>query len=67
MCIQVRLCFGTADFMTYRDLVRNHCWLVNHAGKRDSFVPTDQAQEQNIRDIKVGCSESTRVMLTGDR
>ncbi len=53
--------------MTYRDLVRNHCWLVNHAGKRDSFVPTDQAQEQNIRDIKVGCSESTRVMLTGDR
>lgn len=41
--------------MTHRDLVQKHCWLVNRTGKCDGFVPTDQAQEQNIRDIKV-CS-----------
>ncbi|KAI9434229.1 hypothetical protein H4582DRAFT_2112639 [Lactarius indigo] len=35
------------------DLVRNHCWLVNCTGKHNSFVPMDQAQEQNIHDIKV--------------
>ncbi|KAF8316197.1 hypothetical protein F5887DRAFT_1066774 [Amanita rubescens] len=36
-----------------RDLVRNHCWLVNREGRRNSFVAVDQAQEQNIKDIKV--------------
>lgn len=29
-----------------------HCWLVNFAGKQDSFLPIDMAQEHNIKDIK---------------
>ncbi|KAF8673067.1 hypothetical protein AX14_005425 [Amanita brunnescens Koide BX004] len=35
------------------DLVRNYCWVVNREGLRNSFVAVDQAQEQNIKDIKV--------------
>ena len=29
-----------------------HCWLVNFAGWKDSFLPYDLAQEHNIKDIK---------------
>lgn len=36
-----------------REYVMKHCWLVNREGRRDSFVAVDQAQEQNIKDIKV--------------
>lgn len=36
-----------------RDFVRNHCWLINREGKRDTHLPIDQGQEQNIGDIKV--------------
>ncbi|KAI0286329.1 hypothetical protein BC826DRAFT_1093531 [Russula brevipes] len=36
-----------------RNFIRNHCWLVNSAGQRDSFVAVDQAQEHNVKDIKV--------------
>ncbi|KXN83941.1 hypothetical protein AN958_00792 [Leucoagaricus sp. SymC.cos] len=38
---------GTADF------VRNHCWLVNWSSHSNGFLPIDQAQEHNIKDIKV--------------
>ncbi|KAH7910138.1 hypothetical protein BJ138DRAFT_1009422 [Hygrophoropsis aurantiaca] len=38
---------------TNRNHVREHCWLINRSGKRDGFLPIDQGQEQNIRDIKV--------------
>ncbi|KAJ7591737.1 hypothetical protein C8J56DRAFT_1046070 [Mycena floridula] len=33
--------------------VRDHCWLLNFSGLADAFVPVDQAQEHNIKDIKV--------------
>ncbi|KAJ7591505.1 hypothetical protein C8J56DRAFT_1003957 [Mycena floridula] len=33
--------------------VREHCWLLNFSGLPDAFVPVDQAQEHNIKDIKV--------------
>lgn len=36
------------------DFVRQNCWLVNFSGKPDMFLPIDQAQEFNIKDIKVG-------------
>ncbi|TFY52571.1 hypothetical protein EVG20_g10494, partial [Dentipellis fragilis] len=36
-----------------KDIIRTHCWLVNRTGRRDGFVPTDRAQEQNIKDLKV--------------
>jgi len=38
---------------THRDYVRKYGWLVNRSGKADAFTAVDQAQEQNIRDIKV--------------
>ncbi|KAH7924175.1 hypothetical protein BV22DRAFT_1166000 [Leucogyrophana mollusca] len=36
-----------------RNHVRDYCWLINRSGKRSGFLPIDQGQEQNIRDIKV--------------
>ncbi|KAI5823219.1 hypothetical protein K523DRAFT_344625 [Schizophyllum commune Tattone D] len=33
--------------------VREHCWLVNMSGAAQGFCPVDQAQEHNIKDIKV--------------
>lgn len=39
--------------MLGRDFVREHCWLANMSGKHDGFLPFDQAQEHNNRDIKV--------------
>ncbi|KAL1699110.1 hypothetical protein EV121DRAFT_216903 [Schizophyllum commune] len=35
------------------EFVRQHCWLVNMSGRADGFCPVDQAQEHNIKDIKV--------------
>ncbi|KAL4065142.1 hypothetical protein J3A83DRAFT_4360456 [Scleroderma citrinum] len=35
------------------DFVCEHCWLVNFAGQRNSFLPIDMTQEHNIKDIKV--------------
>ncbi|KAL4066538.1 hypothetical protein J3A83DRAFT_4359970 [Scleroderma citrinum] len=35
------------------DFVCEHCWLVNFAGQRNSFLPIDMAQEHNIKNIKV--------------
>lgn len=37
---------------TVSKFVMEHCWLVNFAGKQDSFLPIDMAQEHNIKDIK---------------
>lgn len=36
-----------------RDYVRDHCWVVNKEGRRNTFLAVDQAQEHNIKDIKV--------------
>lgn len=33
--------------------IREWCWLMNQAGKADSFLPFDLGQEENICDIKV--------------
>ena len=35
------------------DFVQHHCWLINTTGKLHLFFPVDQAQEHNIKDIKV--------------
>ncbi|KAL1751433.1 hypothetical protein FB107DRAFT_222078, partial [Schizophyllum commune] len=35
------------------EFVREHCWLVNTSGSPTGFCPVDQAQEHNIKDIKV--------------
>ncbi|KZV61278.1 hypothetical protein PENSPDRAFT_643534 [Peniophora sp. CONT] len=40
----------TPDAKTF---VKQHCWLINREGKRDTHLPVDQGQEQNIGDIKV--------------
>ncbi|KAI0038742.1 hypothetical protein FA95DRAFT_1613142 [Auriscalpium vulgare] len=36
-----------------RTYIREHCWLVNRTGKAGAFTAADQAQEQNIKDLKV--------------
>jgi hypothetical protein len=33
--------------------LEDNCWLANMAGHPDSFIPIDQVQEHNIKDIKV--------------
>ncbi|KAF4611552.1 hypothetical protein D9613_004492 [Agrocybe pediades] len=35
------------------NFVRHHCWVVNSSGKPSKFCAVDQAQEHNIKDIKV--------------
>ncbi|KAJ7272390.1 hypothetical protein C8J57DRAFT_1599607 [Mycena rebaudengoi] len=35
------------------DFIRNNCWVINQTTKPDGFLPVDQAQEHNIKDIKV--------------
>ncbi|KAJ7260768.1 hypothetical protein C8J57DRAFT_1072247 [Mycena rebaudengoi] len=35
------------------DFVRDNCWVINNAGRRAGFMPVDEAQEMNIKDIKV--------------
>ncbi len=39
--------------LSNREFVRENCWVLNFSGKPDAFVPVDQAQEHNIKDIKV--------------
>ncbi|KAJ6601733.1 hypothetical protein DFH09DRAFT_969288 [Mycena vulgaris] len=36
-----------------RDFVRYNCWVINQTVRPDGFLPVDQAQEHNIKDIKV--------------
>jgi hypothetical protein len=36
-----------------RNYIRKYCWLINRSGKQDRWLPIDQGQEQNIKDIKV--------------
>ncbi|KAK0479278.1 hypothetical protein IW261DRAFT_1626799, partial [Armillaria novae-zelandiae] len=36
-----------------REFVCENCWVLNFSGQVNSFVPVDQAQEHNIKDIKV--------------
>ncbi|KAK6974422.1 hypothetical protein R3P38DRAFT_2584178, partial [Favolaschia claudopus] len=35
------------------DFVRQNCWLLTFTGRSESFLSFDQAQEHNIKDIKV--------------
>ncbi|KLO06460.1 hypothetical protein SCHPADRAFT_805408, partial [Schizopora paradoxa] len=35
------------------DIVREHFWLINFQGQRDTFLPHDLGQEHNIKGIKV--------------
>ncbi|KAL4077732.1 hypothetical protein J3A83DRAFT_4356642 [Scleroderma citrinum] len=44
--------------------VREHCWLVNFAGKWDSFLPIDMAQEHNIKDIRAFSLFMTYIQVT---
>lgn len=37
----------------FRSFIVENCWLINNTGKSEDFLPVDQAQEQNIKDIKV--------------
>ncbi|KAK7043415.1 hypothetical protein R3P38DRAFT_3440329 [Favolaschia claudopus] len=36
-----------------RDFIRNNCWVINNTGRREGHMPVDEAQEMNIKDIKV--------------
>ncbi|KAF7312766.1 hypothetical protein MIND_00291700 [Mycena indigotica] len=36
-----------------KQFIRENCWVINFVGRRNSHVPIDQAQEHNIKDIKV--------------
>ncbi|KAJ7830454.1 hypothetical protein B0H14DRAFT_2515846 [Mycena olivaceomarginata] len=36
-----------------RDFIRDHCWVLNNTGRRTGHMPIDEAQELNIKDIKV--------------
>ena len=44
---------NTATDLPLSDFARHHCWLINTTGKPHLFCPVDQAQEHNIKDIKV--------------
>ncbi|TFY51054.1 hypothetical protein EVJ58_g10762 [Rhodofomes roseus] len=35
-----------------KDYVMKYCWLANTTGRPDSFLPFDQLQEHNVRDLK---------------
>ncbi|KAJ7082067.1 hypothetical protein B0H15DRAFT_952744 [Mycena belliarum] len=35
------------------EFVRENCWVINNSGRRTGFMPVDEAQEMNIKDIKV--------------
>ncbi|KAJ6582640.1 hypothetical protein DFH09DRAFT_1439496 [Mycena vulgaris] len=35
------------------DFVRDNCWVINNTGRRAGHMPVDEAQEMNIKDIKV--------------
>lgn len=46
-------CHLTQDNYITRSFIVENCWLINNTGNSDDFLPVDQAQEQNIKDIKV--------------
>ncbi|KAJ7666792.1 hypothetical protein DFH06DRAFT_1294986 [Mycena polygramma] len=35
------------------DFIRENCWVLNNTGRHGGFMPADEAQEMNIKDIKV--------------
>ncbi|KAJ7162007.1 hypothetical protein C8R43DRAFT_1063239 [Mycena crocata] len=35
------------------EFVRENCWVINNTGRQTGFMPVDEAQEMNIKDIKV--------------
>ncbi|KAJ6565956.1 hypothetical protein DFH09DRAFT_919327 [Mycena vulgaris] len=35
------------------DFIRDNCWVINNIGSPTGFMPVDEAQEMNIKDIKV--------------
>jgi hypothetical protein len=37
----------------YRDFIHQHCWLINSTVNPNEFIPVDQSQEHNIKNIKV--------------
>ena len=41
------------DNLDHRDFITRFCWLANTTGRHNSFLPFDELQEHNIRDIKV--------------
>ena len=43
----------TSTDLWLSDFAWHHCWLINTTGKPHLFCPIDQAQEHNIKDIKV--------------
>ncbi|KAJ6495903.1 hypothetical protein DFH09DRAFT_805710, partial [Mycena vulgaris] len=36
-----------------REFIRDNCWVINNTGRRTGHMPVDEAQEMNIKDIKV--------------
>ena len=40
-------------FYSYSKFIQEWCWLMNQAGKADSWLLFDLGQEENICDIKV--------------
>ncbi|VDC03194.1 unnamed protein product [Peniophora sp. CBMAI 1063] len=52
-----------------KDFIRRYCWVMNREGKRDTHLPIDQGQEQNIGDIKVtyrSCGPSATIEQIGN-
>ncbi|KAJ7868006.1 hypothetical protein B0H13DRAFT_2253848 [Mycena leptocephala] len=40
--------------LLYRfDFIRENCWVINNTGRHAGHMPIDEAQEMNIKDIKV--------------
>ncbi|KAJ7859442.1 hypothetical protein B0H13DRAFT_2237511 [Mycena leptocephala] len=35
------------------DFIRENCWVINNTGRHAEHMPIDEAQEMNIKDIKV--------------
>ncbi|KAJ7165181.1 hypothetical protein C8R46DRAFT_1035785 [Mycena filopes] len=35
------------------EFVGDNCWVINNTGRETGFMPVDEAQEMNIKDIKV--------------
>ncbi|KAJ7718343.1 hypothetical protein B0H16DRAFT_1740112 [Mycena metata] len=35
------------------EFIRDNCWVINNTGRATGFMPVDEAQEMNIKDIKV--------------
>jgi hypothetical protein len=37
----------------HSEFIRDNCWVINNLGRAAGFMPVDEAQEMNIKDIKV--------------